>query len=177
MIDDRRHKPLLTFIKKIMDVAAGYRKSDLLEFRSMASHDYRVLVPLIDEYLRLADRSDTHVRFPDVSAGSLRQENRRPGAQMHLFDLLREKRLFPSNNDLAAFARRILTNVPAGRFGKISRPEIAAKIIEHLETLPEETRHKLEASMRNALKSGAKKEGDKVSFLSSWERIIKGIDL
>jgi hypothetical protein len=158
-----------------MDVAAGYGKDDLLQFRSLASHDYRALVPLIEEYLRLAERSDTDVA-PYDSARSSKLGKRQAG-QMHLFDLLRNKKLFPSNNDLASFAQKILTNVPSGRFGKISRPEIAAKIIEHLETLPEETRHRLESSMRDALRSGSKKQTDKGTFLSKWEKIIKGIDL
>ena len=175
-MEDKRHRPMLLFIKKLMDVAAGYGKNDLLQFRSLASHDYRVLVPLIEEYLRLAERSDTNVIAVPDRARSAKLDRQQPG-RMHLFDLLREKRLFPSNNDLAEFAQKILTSVPSGRFGKISRPEIAAKIIEHLETLPEETRERLEASMRDALRSGSKRPTDKGSFLSKWEKIIKGIDL
>lgn len=175
-MQDRRHRAMLQFIKKTMDVAAGYSKDDLLQFRNLASHDYRILVPLIDEYLQLTERSDTDVVATPDRTRSAKSDRQQPG-QMHLFDLLREKRLFPSNNDLAEFAQKILTSVPSGRFGKISRPEIAAKIIEHLETLPGETREKLEASMRDALKSGSKKPTDKGSFLSKWERIIKGIDL
>lgn len=159
-----------------MDVAAGYNKGDLLQFRSLASHDYPGLVTLIEEYLRLAENSDTNVIAISDRNKSAKSNKQQPD-QMHLFDLLREKRLFPSNTDLAEFAQKILTNVPSGRFGKISRPEIAAKIIEHLETLPVETREKLETSMRDALKSGAKKPTEKSSFLSKWERIIKGIDL
>lgn len=175
MIKDKKHRPMLQFIKKIMDVAAGYSKDDLLQFRNLASHDYRGLVSLIEEYLRLAENSDTEVVVSDRNK-SAKPDKQQPD-QMHLFDLLREKRLFPSNNDLAEFAQKILTNVPSGRFGKISRPEIAAKIIEHLETLPVETREKLETSMRDALKSGTRKPTEKSSFLSKWERIIKGIDL
>lgn len=167
---------MLLFTKKMMDVAAGYSKDDLLQFRSLASHDYRILVPLIEEYLRLAERSDTEVIAAPDRVRPTKSAKQQPG-EMHLFDLLREKRLFPSNNDLVEFAQQILTNVPSGRFGKISRPEIAAKIIEHLEMLPGETRAKLEASMRDALKSGSKRPTDKSTFLSKWERIIKGIDL
>jgi hypothetical protein len=175
-MEDKRHRPMLLFIKKMMDVAAGYSKDDLIQFRSIASHDYRALVPLIEEYLRLAERSDTDVVSKHNLILPSKSDTKQPG-RMHLFDLLREKRLFPSNNDLAAFAQKILTNVPSGRFGKISRPEIAAKIIEHLETLPEETRERLEASMRDALRHGSKKQTDTGSFLSKWEKIIKGIDL
>ncbi len=175
-MNDKRHRPMLLFIKKMMDVAAGYGKDDLLQFRSLASHDYRALVPLIDEYLRLTEKSDTEIFPAGDSIRSAKSDKQQPN-RMHLFDLLREKRLFPSNNDLAEFAQRILTSVPSGRFGKISRPEIAAKIIEHLETLPSETRERLEASMRDALKVGPKKQAGKGSFLSKWERIIKGTDL
>ena len=39
------------------------------------------------------------------------------------------------------------------------------------------TRDELEASMREAMKTGAKKPADRKSFLSKWEKIIKGVEL
>jgi hypothetical protein len=94
---------------------------------------------------------------------------------MHLFDLLREPRLFPSNLDLSEFAARVLPNMSRKRFDKMSRGDIAARIIEYLETRDPHTRERLEASMRDAMTSGS--HADRQSFLSQWEKIIKGIEL
>src|SRR6267143_2094747 len=176
MMDHKRtHRPLMQFIRKLMDVGAGYSVDDLIQFRSIASRDYPALVALMDQYIRLAEESVTNVEAPH---GSPRHKGRKGEPErMHLFDLLRDRRLFSQNNDLAGFAERILPNVPSGRFGKISRVEIAARIVEYLETLPPRTRERLEASMRDALKPGPKKSSDKSSFLSKWEKIIKGIEL
>jgi len=63
------------------------------------------------------------------------------------------------------------------RFDKMSRGEIVAKIIEYVETRDAKTRHDLEASMRDAMISGTDKNSDRKSFLSKWEKIIKGIEL
>ena len=167
----------MQFIRKVMDVGGGYSINDLIQFRSIASRDYPVLVPLMDEYIRLADQSETNVEVKPKapSSGAGKGKKLDPG-NMHLFDLLRDKRLFPQNNDLAMFAERILPNVPSGRFGKISRVEIAARIIEYLESLPPLTREKLETLMREGLKPGPKKVIERSSFLTKWEKIIKGIE-
>jgi hypothetical protein len=95
---------------------------------------------------------------------------------MHLFDMLRDRRLFPSNLELVNFAVRILPNIPRGRLGKISRPEIAARIVEYLETLGAERRATLEASMREAMTATPETSSERSSFFTKWERIIKGID-
>jgi hypothetical protein len=98
---------------------------------------------------------------------------------MHLFDLLRDKRLFATNSDLADFAGRVLPGTSRYRFEKLSRGDIAARIIEHLETLDPQTRDRLEESMREALESSKAEilKRDKKSFFSKWEEIIKGIEL
>jgi hypothetical protein len=95
---------------------------------------------------------------------------------MHLFDMLRDKRLFNSNSDLADFAGRVLPSMSRHRFDKMSRGDIAARIIEYLETRDRNTREQLEASMRTAMATGVEKPADRKSFLSQWEKIIKGIE-
>lgn len=143
--------------------------------RSVASREYPSLVPLIDEYVKLAERSATDVHAPGHPAA-----RRSVGAHredMHLFDLLRERKLFPSNADLSEFAGRILPGIQRHRFDKMSRGDIAARIIEHLETKDRSTREELEASMREAMKSGSPRPTERQSFLSKWEKIIKGIQL
>src|ERR1035437_3771514 len=117
-------------------------------FRSVASKDYPVFVPLMDAYLRLADNADTNVN-PIITPGSKRASANSEQAPMHLFDMLRDKKLFPSNSDLSEFAGRILPGMSRARFEKVSRADIAARIIEYLETKDRNTRDQLEASMRN----------------------------
>jgi hypothetical protein len=140
------------------------------------------LVPLIDDYLRLAEESDTET----FSQSSLLFENskkRKSGgkksdaSQMHLFDLLRSKKLFPSNQILADFAGNIMPDMRTYRFDKMSRADIAGRIIEYLEDRDPRTREQLETSMREAMQTPVPKLSDRKSFLSKWEKIIKGIPL
>ncbi len=99
-------------------------------------------------------------------------------SDIHLFDLLRSKELFPTNIDLANFGKRVLHRMVKRRFDKMSRADIAGRIIEHIETQDPKRRRLLEKSMREAIsliKSGEKEEP--TSFFSQWENIIKGIRL
>ncbi len=155
----------------------GYSKDDLLIFRSLASRDHPPLVPLIDEYLKIAERASTDVVPMGNEAKPPKRASKNDPGQMHLFDLLREKRLFPSNSELSDFAGRVLPNMSRHRFDKMSRGDIATRIIEYLETKDHRTREELEASMRDAMASGSEKTADRRSFFSKWEKIIKGIDL
>jgi hypothetical protein len=176
LVQDNKHRSLLQFIRKIVDVPLGYSKEDLVTFRSIASRDYPSLVPVMDEYVRMAERADTAVTSETSRPKSKQSERSEPGS-MHLFDMLRDKRLFPSNSDLSEFAGRILPNMSRNRFDKMSRGDIAARIIEYLETKDRSTRHELEASMREAMVSGSDRASDRRSFFSKWEKIIKGIQL
>jgi hypothetical protein len=179
VVQDQKHRSLLLFIRKIVEVPLGYSKGDLLAFRSVASRDYSSLLPLIDEYIGLAERADTNV-IPAPGINSKNRAKRSPTSpeQMHLFDLLRDKKLFPSNSDLSGFAARIIPSMTTlTRWEKMSRGEIVAKIIEYVETRDLSTRRALEASMRDALVSGSDKSSDRRSFFSKWEQIIKGTHL
>ncbi|MGH6980805.1 MAG: hypothetical protein ACREFC_06325, partial [Stellaceae bacterium] len=63
------------------------------------------------------------------------------------------------------------------RFDKMSRSDIAARIIEYIEDSGPGTREALEASMREALGAIGKrppKDAERQSFISEWENIIKG---
>ncbi len=160
-------------MRKLLDVAANLSKDDLLEFRSVAVREYPSVVPLIEEYLHLADRASTSV---PVNAG-LNSSRRSRNAAPHLFDMLRDKRAFPANSDLSDFAGRILPDMTRRRFEKMSRGEIAAKITEYVEGLDPRRRQELEASMRDSMIPGVNKPADRKSFLSKWEKIIKGIEL
>jgi hypothetical protein len=171
MAEDQGHQALLRFIRKAVDVPGAHTKDDLYAFRDAAMRAYPALVPVIDAYIRLADQSDTEVS-PRPSRA------RQPASrEVHLFDLLRERTLFPSNSDLSAFAARVLPNISDRRFNKMSRADIAARIIEHLEARDPRTRQELERSMRDALAARPSSHTDRESFLTKWERIIKGIEL
>ena len=63
------------------------------------------------------------------------------------------------------------------RFDKMSRSDIAARVIEHIEGLDPRARDALETSMREALAAMNKREpreAERQSFLSKWEAIIRG---
>ena len=169
MASNMKHEAWLRFLKAISDVMIGRSKEDLEAFRSVAMRDHPSLVPVIEEYINLAARSDTGV-IPQVE----RAKNSRP---MHLFDLLRDKTLFPQNLDLSRFAARVVPDLKTVRHDKISRTDMAARIVEHIEGLDTKARVALEKSMREALKT-LKEHGrevpDRTSFFSKWESIIKG---
>jgi hypothetical protein len=164
------HKAWLSFIKKAAGLTADYSLDDLRGFRNLARLENSMFVELADAYARLAEKSVTPLKV-----------RRRNGPQMHLFDLLREKTFFPTNLELADFASRVLPHMRAFRFDKMSRSDIAARIIEYLESETDpSTREKLESSMREAItqtKARPVRQSDRRSFLSKWERIIKGIEL
>lgn len=172
MVKDRRHQALLRFVARLTELAAAYSREELVTFRSIATREYPALVPLIDQYVRLAEKNETNVQPRRVKSSG---RPRRPEAEIHLFDLLREKKLFPSNSDLAQFASRVMPNIEGRRFHKMSRADIAARIIEHLETLNGRTREALETSMREAMDSTPEKTSDRKTFFSTWEKIIKGL--
>jgi hypothetical protein len=175
MAQDLKHRALLQFIRKIIEVPVGYSKEDLMIFRSIASRDYPAFVPLMDDYLRMAENADTDVSS-GRSAGKRAAASADKVAPMHLFDMLRDKKLFPTNSDLSEFAGRILPGMSRARFEKVSRADIAARIIEYLETKERHTRDELEASMRSAIaKPGSATPTNRKSFFSQWENIIKGI--
>jgi hypothetical protein len=133
-------------------------------------------VNLIDDYIRLAEESDTDALLPGFSKKPKPTRKGDP-SQMHLFDLLRSKKLFPSNSILADFAARIMPNMRVYRWDKMSRADIASRVIEYLEDRDPRTREQLESSMREAMTSPTPKTTDRKSFLSQWEKIIKGIPL
>lgn len=143
----------------------------------MARIESPMFVDLIEAYIELAEKSRTGA----VPGSSRSSKKRRNGSQMHLFDLLREKTFFPQNLDLAQFASRVLPHMRTFRFDKMSRSDIAARIIEYLEGQTDPgTRDRLESSMREAMtemKRRPVRQSDRKSFLSKWERIIKGIEL
>lgn len=172
MAPDNRHDAWLKFARAILDVPLGRSKEDMCQFLDVAQFEHPALVPVIKAYLDLAERSSTNVKV--ARSRSVRISRNK---QKHLFDLLREKTFFPRNIDLARFATRVMPELKTDRFDKLSRSEIAARIIEYIEEREPKMQEKLETSMREALDDLSGRQTHDVerkSFLSKWERIIKG---
>lgn len=176
---NRKHKAFLSFVSKMTAIPSGYSREDLIRFRDLATREFPSLVQLIDQYVDLARRSEVDHLSPGASDRSRPRAPLVHEAQpVHLFDLLRSRKLFPTNTDLADFAGRILPGMVRKRFDKMSRGDISARIIEYLETLEPHTKRRLEVSMRQAASSSMpKRKAAKDSFFSEWEQIIKGIKL
>jgi hypothetical protein len=152
-----------------------YSVDELRQFREISARENPSLVVLIEDYIRLAKRSETNA---PGGYGQTKLSRSRP-TQIHLFDLLRERKFFPMNSDLARFAARVVPGMRSYKFDKMARSDIAARIIEYIEESDPRTRTALERSMREALSSMKKGTAKKVdrSFLSKWENIIKGLEL
>lgn len=175
---NNKHKGLLQFIRRIVGVPLGYSIEEMVLYRSLATKQYPAFVKIIDQYIDMATEASVD---DDPARASNQRAKKASQREMHLFDLLRDKRLFPLNSDLADFAGRIVPGMQRGRFRKISKVEIAARIIEYLETLEPDTQGRLERSMRAALKASPARSKmpstEKESFFTRWERIIKRIEL
>lgn len=171
---DKKHAAWLKFVRDVLAVPLGLSETDLVEFRELARREYPTIAPIVEEYARLARRSET------AAISQKPTKRRSKSGEMHLFDLLREKKFFPQNLDLARFASRVVPKMRSYRFDKMSRSDIAARVIEYLESSDPRTRGALETSMRDALDtmSGREtRETERQSYLSKWERIIKGTEL
>jgi hypothetical protein len=178
--EDRRHVAFLAFAQKALGVPASYSKDELEQFAQIARTASPLLADVIEGYIRIAQLTNTNVEpvRPEIPPAPKNPDKASPGRAMHLFDMLRQKQLFPTNADLAKFAASILPNMSREsreRFRKVSRSEIAARIIDYLETLDPGTRDALERSMRGAMTRGTSRPADRRDFLSTWERIIKGM--
>lgn len=177
MAPDNKHQAWLRFARDVLDVPLGRSKEDLRLFLDLARRQHPMLVPIIQSYIELSEASDTNASAGESSKKGVRKPTTK---QMHLFDLLREKTFFPQNVDLSRFAERVVPHMRSYRFDKMSRSDIAARVIEYIEESDPKTREALESSMRLALSDLSKKPAGDVerrSFLSKWERIIKGDDI
>ena len=172
MAPDRRHDAWLKFTRAILDIPLGRSREELITYLHMAEDQHPSLVPIIKCYIELAERSTSN-----YTSHMEKTRKTATSRQKHLFDLLRAKEFFPQTLDLARFAARIIPEIPTSRFSKISREEIAAKIIVYIEGKGPSARRELEMSMRNALSElgdQPRPAVERQSFLSKWERIIKG---
>jgi hypothetical protein len=87
---ENKHKAWLSFQRKLLDVPLNYSKDDLQIFLSHAStHGNELMARLIYDYLELASQSETEVKG---RAASERPSSKKSPREMHLFDLLREKK-------------------------------------------------------------------------------------
>lgn len=173
---DTAQKRFLRFVSKLTDALAQVSPDDLGDYERWAYEGYSHLLPILKACQQLVYQLGPDIHRP---VGSLRVPVKtRRHEREHLFDLLRSKEHFPTNLELSEFASKILPNMSAKRFDKMARADIAARIIEYLESFDPRTRKKLEHSMRTAIMQmpAEAPEIDK-SFFSQWQKIIKGIEL
>jgi hypothetical protein len=185
LIKDKRHKAFLKFISRLADTSTVYSLKELECFLELAGQDFFAFTPIIKDFIKLAKKTSSDVPYRLTKLGTNysavttyatpKEEHFRP--QKHLFDLLRSKELFSSNNDLANFAKRILPSISNKRFDKMSRGDIAIRIIEYIEN--HNKRDLLEKTIRDALVSMSDSPKDnrkKQTFFRKWENIVKGSD-
>jgi len=165
------HQKYMRFIGTLSSLLSEHSHHDLNQYRRMARRGFPHLVPVIEACIKMRWRDSRGISSERVDEIDSSQS-------AHLFDLLRSRELFPNNADLAGFAARVLPGLTKRRFDKMSKADIAGRIIEYLETLQTGKRHRLEQAMREAMRSqpGAGKK-DRESFFTQWENIIKGIEL
>jgi hypothetical protein len=90
--------------------------------------------------------------------------------------LFRSKRLFPRNADLVAFAARVLEGFDTYRFDKLSRADIAARMVEYIESRDAATQRRLKEAMKAAMDAPSEERRHRrESFFSNWEKIIRGM--
>tara|TARA_R110000868_G_scaffold226872_1_gene479786 strand:- start:317698 stop:318216 length:519 start_codon:yes stop_codon:yes gene_type:complete len=172
MSRERRHKAYLEFVSKLTSLVSKYSTEDLEEFIEISHSGYSHLIPMINAMSRIASASESNVR-PISRRSKMVVE---AGGGTHLFDLLRSKKLFPRNADLSEFAGRILPGIESHRFDKMSRGDIAGRIVEFVESMDMSRRKQLEQSMMDTLgKTEVVRAGDKKTFFTRWEEIIKGV--
>src|SRR5690349_14869514 len=108
-------------MRKVLAVPMDHSLEELHAFVRLAWKENPSLAPVVEDYLRLARRAETRIDQPVRSSGG--------GVdQMHLFDLLRQKRFFPRNSDLAKFAARVAPEMRTYSFEKMARSDIAARV-------------------------------------------------
>ncbi len=186
-MEERKHRAFLRFVSRLVEIPTLYSKRELNKFLDRAAFDFPGLTKIIEAYIRLTERAESDVKDKLGTLGAHRGSSFSRVAwsgsskpEMHLFDLLRSKKLFTTNAELAEFAKRILPKMERRRFDKMSRGDIAVRVIEHLEARKAETRRRLEKAMREALvelSASPRKRARKKSFFEQWEKIIKGGEL
>lgn len=173
MWKDNLHRQWLEFARRLIEVPIGYSNEELRAFRRVAAREQPALVRLIDAYIDIAGRYglDTEI----LTIGARRKKNH--AQPIDFFSLLRSRKLFPRNLDLAVFATRALPRMQDVRYDKLSRSAISARIVEHLETCDAEALKKLARSMEEALAVTTQhptREMDRRSYLSKWIQIMVG---
>lgn len=180
MLKNKKHKAFLKFISKLADISSLYNPEELKQFLKIAECDFPAFKPTIKTLITLTKKTSSEVSYRLKS--NTQNFNRftvdnASKKHSHLFDLLRSKELFATNSELANFAKRVLPSISNKRFDKMSRGDIATRIIEYIEG--HKKKDLLEKTMRDALVSMSDYPTDnqkKQTFFRKWEDIVKGSD-
>ena len=179
---ERTHKDWLEFLRKAAELPIGYSIDDLIWFRTIAERQYPALAPLVAACIHLAQQSDLAIALEGPSprpakAKKMTSAQSAPQAQAPLFDLFKDKNLFPKNSDLINFAMRAVPNMKEYRFDKMSRGDIAHRLVEQIRSLSPQARDSLEASVREAVSHSPELGKEVRSFVSKWSSIIRDMAL
>ncbi len=179
---ERTHKDWLEFLRKAAELPIGYSIDDLIWFKTIADRQYPALGPLVAACIYLAQQSNLAIAFegptPRVAkAKKTSSIQSAPQAQAPLFELFKDKNLFPKNSDLASFAMRAVPGMKEQRFDKMSRGDIAHRLAERIQGLSPQARDSLEASVREAVSHSPELGTETRSFVSKWASIIRDMAL
>lgn len=176
---DRDHRTWFGFLERLAVLSREYSIEDLRWLKKEAVGRYPSAIPMIDACLSLAASDNRALRSEPVSdekPPKSGQADVRLNSPLSAALLNAER--FPANSDLVAFARSILPTFPELRFDKMGRGRIVDTIIAHMQKAAPETRGSFERAL---LQSGhansddvTNPKGARSSFLSDWERVIKG---
>ena len=174
MMNDRDHRNWFGFLEKLAALSREYSVDDLRWLRKEAAHRYPSAIPLVEACLSLAssDVRPTKVDVP-TNASSHIKHHVAARASLPVSQALSDISRFHSNSDLIKFAKATMPELPDLRFDKMGRARIVDTIVAYAQRAPVAVRRDFEmALLGREMASSPSQTGS--SFLSSWEKVIKG---
>lgn len=175
---DRTHTLWLEFLKKAIDLPAGYSLDDLRWFEEVAKQQFPNLAPLIGACVTLASVSGN----VNGSQKSRRQptkddtQSTSESATEILTSMMKDVTNFPKNSDLVRFVTDILPQEKAARFDKMSRDEIVKWFVRRYGSIDDRTRFRVVSALK-ALHQDAGIERTSPSFVTKWQNIIRDMKI
>ena len=168
----RTHTQWLEFLKKAADLPIGYTIDDLLWFQTVAKRQYPSLAPLVAACIHLAQDANLKISVEGTDRFVIKKRSIAAN-RGDLLSILRDPKLFPRNSDLSRLATRLMPNMHAYRFDKMSRGEIALRVLQYLESTDQKTRSQLESALRDAAELPPETEDQRQGFVARWENVIR----
>lgn len=171
---ERDHRNWFRFLEKLATLSGEYSVDDLKWLKKEASRRYPSAIPLIEACLNLANSDSKPLRsgsLNDEGSPMKRHADARDASPISL--ALFDTDMFPGNSDLVALAKATIPKFPDLRFDKMGRARIVDTVLAHVQKAPEDARKSFEQAVLGEV--GSPKSVDTGgSFLSGWEKVIKG---